>query len=81
MSTSLFVGVFCLSTALYAQLTPFGPRHLNPQDDFDPDITPPATQIAPDWRHPVSGLGIDAMLARLGPEQLTRPLAGDDGQP
>lgn len=41
----------------------------------------PLRDIAPDWRHPVSGLGVDAMLARLGPEQLTRPLADDDGQP
>jgi 2-amino-4-hydroxy-6-hydroxymethyldihydropteridine diphosphokinase len=41
----------------------------------------PLREIAPQWRHPVTGASIDAMLARLGPEQLTRPLAGDDGQP
>jgi 2-amino-4-hydroxy-6-hydroxymethyldihydropteridine diphosphokinase len=41
----------------------------------------PLRDVAPQWRHPVSGLGIDAMLARLGPEQLTRPLAKGDGLP
>jgi 2-amino-4-hydroxy-6-hydroxymethyldihydropteridine diphosphokinase len=36
----------------------------------------PLRDVAPDWRHPVSGEAIDTMLARIGPEQATRRLAG-----
>lgn len=35
----------------------------------------PLRDVAPGWRHPVSGETIDAMLARIGPEQQTRILA------
>jgi 2-amino-4-hydroxy-6-hydroxymethyldihydropteridine diphosphokinase len=34
----------------------------------------PLRDVAPDWRHPVSGDTIGAMLARIGPEQQTRLL-------
>jgi 2-amino-4-hydroxy-6-hydroxymethyldihydropteridine diphosphokinase len=34
----------------------------------------PLADVAPDWRHPVSGLGIEAMLAGIGPGQTTRRL-------
>jgi 2-amino-4-hydroxy-6-hydroxymethyldihydropteridine diphosphokinase len=34
----------------------------------------PLADVAPGWRHPVSGLGIGQMLAVLGPEQSTRRL-------
>jgi 2-amino-4-hydroxy-6-hydroxymethyldihydropteridine diphosphokinase len=44
-------------------------------------VLQPLRDIAPDWRHPVSGLGINAMLARLESGQVTRPLADQDGQP
>ena len=35
----------------------------------------PLGDVAPDWRHPVSGATIAAMLAGIGPEQQTRRLA------
>lgn len=35
----------------------------------------PLADVAPDWRHPVSGLDIPAMLAAVGPEQTTRRMA------
>jgi 2-amino-4-hydroxy-6-hydroxymethyldihydropteridine diphosphokinase len=41
----------------------------------------PLRDVAPSWRHPQSGLGLDEMLARLGSEQKTRMLAGDAGLP
>ncbi len=34
----------------------------------------PLADVAPGWRHPVSGAGIDRMLAAIGPEQSTRRL-------
>ena len=34
----------------------------------------PLADVAPDWRHPVLGIGLDEMLARIGPEQSTRRL-------
>ena len=40
----------------------------------------PLRDIAPAWRHPVSGASVDVMLERIGPEQQTRALAGDAGQ-
>jgi 2-amino-4-hydroxy-6-hydroxymethyldihydropteridine diphosphokinase len=40
----------------------------------------PLRDVAPTWRHPLGGDGIDEMLARIGPEQQTRILAGDAGQ-
>ena len=36
----------------------------------------PLADLAPDWRHPVSGLAIKTLIARLDPAQVTRPLAG-----
>jgi 2-amino-4-hydroxy-6-hydroxymethyldihydropteridine diphosphokinase len=34
----------------------------------------PLADVAPDWRHPVLGVGLDEMLARIGPGQTTRRL-------
>lgn len=34
----------------------------------------PLADVAPDWHHPVLGLGIDEMLAGIGPGQTTRRL-------
>jgi len=34
----------------------------------------PLADVAPDWRHPVSGLGIGQMLGGIGPGQSTRRL-------
>lgn len=34
----------------------------------------PLADLAPGWRHPVSGERIDALIARLDPGQQTRPL-------
>jgi 2-amino-4-hydroxy-6-hydroxymethyldihydropteridine diphosphokinase len=34
----------------------------------------PLADVAPAWRHPVLGLGIDEMLAGIGPGQTTRRL-------
>jgi 2-amino-4-hydroxy-6-hydroxymethyldihydropteridine diphosphokinase len=34
----------------------------------------PLAEIAPDWRHPASGIDVPTLLARLGPEQETRLL-------
>jgi len=36
----------------------------------------PLHDVAPGWRHPVSGEAIETMLSRIGPEQQTRRLAG-----
>lgn len=35
----------------------------------------PLADVAPDWRHPVTGLAIPDMLANLPPGQTVRPLA------
>ena len=37
-------------------------------------VLQPLADVAPDWRHPVLGLDIATMLARIGPEQTTRRL-------
>jgi 2-amino-4-hydroxy-6-hydroxymethyldihydropteridine diphosphokinase len=37
----------------------------------------PLAEIAPDWRHPVSGASLETLVARLPEGQITRPLAGD----
>lgn len=34
----------------------------------------PLAEVAPDWRHPVTGEGIAALIARLDPAQVCRPL-------
>jgi 2-amino-4-hydroxy-6-hydroxymethyldihydropteridine diphosphokinase len=34
----------------------------------------PLAEIAPDWRHPVTGLAISELIRRLPREQVTRPL-------
>lgn len=36
----------------------------------------PLAEVAPDWRHPVSGEPIAALIDRLDPGQICRPLAG-----
>ncbi|MFM2045714.1 MAG: 2-amino-4-hydroxy-6-hydroxymethyldihydropteridine diphosphokinase [Pseudomonadota bacterium] len=36
----------------------------------------PLRDVAPGWRHPVTGQGIDALIATLDPGQTTRPLPG-----
>jgi|SRR5580658_427779 2-amino-4-hydroxy-6-hydroxymethyldihydropteridine diphosphokinase len=41
----------------------------------------PLRDIAPEWRHPRTGEAIAEMLARLGPEQQSRALDLDAGQP
>jgi 2-amino-4-hydroxy-6-hydroxymethyldihydropteridine diphosphokinase len=40
----------------------------------------PLGEVAPGWRHPVSGLGVDALIAALAPGQISEPLqeAGDE---
>ena len=35
----------------------------------------PMRELAPDWRHPVSGRTIDALIAALAPDQTAEPLA------
>lgn len=40
----------------------------------------PLRDVAPEWRHPVTGEPIEAMLARIGPEQQTRLLEPPAGQ-
>ncbi|PWR21410.1 2-amino-4-hydroxy-6-hydroxymethyldihydropteridine diphosphokinase [Zavarzinia aquatilis] len=37
-------------------------------------VLQPLAEVAPDWRHPVSGEGIAALIARLDPAQVCRPL-------
>ncbi len=39
----------------------------------------PMADIAPDWRHPVSGLAIDALISALPPEQQTEAIPDVDG--
>ena len=34
----------------------------------------PLAEIAPDWRHPISGQGIEALLREIGPDQALQPL-------
>ena len=34
----------------------------------------PLAELAPDWRHPVSGLSVAELAARLPPGQTARPL-------
>lgn len=36
----------------------------------------PLRDVAPDWRHPVSGAGVDALIAALPPGQEIEPLTG-----
>ena len=38
----------------------------------------PLADIAPDWRHPLSGDGLAAMIARLPAEQYAEPLSAAD---
>jgi 2-amino-4-hydroxy-6-hydroxymethyldihydropteridine diphosphokinase len=40
----------------------------------------PLRDVAPDWRHPGRDESIDQMLARIGSDQITRPLGADAGQ-
>jgi 2-amino-4-hydroxy-6-hydroxymethyldihydropteridine diphosphokinase len=40
----------------------------------------PLRDVAPGWRHPVTGEAISTMLARIGPEQQTRLLEPPAGQ-
>ena len=35
----------------------------------------PLAELAPDWRHPALGEGIQALIGRLPGDQVTRPLA------
>ena len=37
----------------------------------------PLADVAPEWRHPVDGRSLDAMIRDLPSGQLARPLAGD----
>jgi 2-amino-4-hydroxy-6-hydroxymethyldihydropteridine diphosphokinase len=37
----------------------------------------PLAELAPDWRHPALGEGIQALIGRLPADQVTRPLAKD----
>lgn len=34
----------------------------------------PLSDIAPDWRHPVTGEALETMIARLDPDQICRPV-------
>lgn len=40
----------------------------------------PLSEVAPVWRHPVSGLGLAELLAALGPEQVVEPLPAEPGK-
>ena len=35
----------------------------------------PLRDVAPDWRHPVSGKDVDTMITELDPGQTARPMA------
>ncbi len=39
----------------------------------------PLADLAPDWRHPVTGEGISTLIARLPRDQVTRPLRESPG--
>jgi 2-amino-4-hydroxy-6-hydroxymethyldihydropteridine diphosphokinase len=39
----------------------------------------PLREIAPDWRHPVSGRGLDELIAGLPADQITRRMADEAG--
>ena len=39
----------------------------------------PLAEVAPDWRHPVSGRALADLLAALGPEQVVEPLPPETG--
>ncbi|OYQ32699.1 2-amino-4-hydroxy-6-hydroxymethyldihydropteridine diphosphokinase [Niveispirillum lacus] len=36
----------------------------------------PLRDVCPQWRHPVTGVGIDDLIASLPPDQAIRPLSG-----
>ena len=36
----------------------------------------PLAEVAPAWRHPVSGLALGELIAALGPDQVAHPLEG-----
>lgn len=38
----------------------------------------PLAEVAPGWRHPVSGQSVDALIAALPPDQVARPARGPD---
>ena len=39
----------------------------------------PMAEIAPDWRHPVSGASLDELIAALPADQVCRPMQDADG--
>ncbi len=40
----------------------------------------PLAELVPDWRHPVSGLGLDALIDALPSDQMAEPLADSWGE-
>ncbi|MBM3525214.1 MAG: 2-amino-4-hydroxy-6-hydroxymethyldihydropteridine diphosphokinase, partial [Alphaproteobacteria bacterium] len=39
----------------------------------------PLADVAPDWRHPVTGQAVSALIERLGRDQCVEPLANTHG--
>lgn len=46
----------------------------HPRADVRAFVLLPLRDLAPDWRHPVSGIGIEELIAALPAGQLIRPL-------
>jgi 2-amino-4-hydroxy-6-hydroxymethyldihydropteridine diphosphokinase len=60
----------------YNSMYQVGPPVLpHPRADQRAFVLLPLRDVAPAWRHPVSGIGIDELIAALPAGQLIRPLA------
>jgi 2-amino-4-hydroxy-6-hydroxymethyldihydropteridine diphosphokinase len=44
----------------------------HPRMETRPFVLLPLREVAPDWRHPVSGLGLDALIGKLPPARIER---------
>ena len=52
-----------------------GPHLPHPRLHERAFVLMPLSDVAPNWRHPVSGLTVDALIARLPDSAVARPLA------